>query len=86
MSNDNVIRLNGEPHSEATQERKQRFLEGLAQSYDGFVELTGEEPTVAAWLLLDDEGRYRTGWDTSDSMTPAGAALALAAFAIQKSI
>jgi hypothetical protein len=71
---DNVIPLNGiaGPSPAARQ-----IAESVANTVRMFEDV-GDAPTGAVWVIFDDEGAYRVGWDSNNSKLPATALNGLA--------
>ncbi len=50
------------------------FLDGMEQ----FRLNQGSEPTAAVWVMVDDQGKYRVGWNCKNSALPGTAVLGMA--------
>lgn len=69
MSENNVTPLRG---SVASQGFRQHMVESLGKSINDF-EQNGAQATAALWVIVDDKGEFRIGWDSRHSNLPASA-------------
>lgn len=76
----NVVALDG---TVSGYDLRRRLADGVGQSATD-MEVRGNMPTGAVWVVMDDLGNYRTSWDASQSALPARALVGIAMTALTK--
>jgi hypothetical protein len=54
------------------------LTDAVAQSSEVFEVANGTPPTAVVYVLMDDAGTFRVGWETNSSSLPGAAALGIA--------
>lgn len=71
---DNVTPLR--PDAPPTEIRS-HLVNGLADCIQKF-EADGHTPSAGVWIVMDENGCYRLGWDTRNSVLPPSVSLSVA--------